>query len=96
MFDPSKYIDYKEMNAVFYNGGHRLPGQKVRKDGRITERTLSKWFIRLDESRALTHSSWLASIPSRIASRSRIIIIRRWNRGIRSIHVATSSALHIT
>lgn len=50
MFGPSKYIGYREMNAAFYNRGHRLPGQKVRKDGRITERTLTKWFVKLDES----------------------------------------------
>lgn len=53
MLGPSKYIGYKEMDAAFYNRGHRLPGQKVGKDGRITERTLSKWFIKLDESSEL-------------------------------------------
>jgi len=50
MFGPSKYIGYKDMNATFYNRGRRLPGQTVQKDGRVTERPLSKWFIKVDES----------------------------------------------
>lgn len=47
MFGPSKYIGYKDMNCSFYNRGHRLTGQVVRKSGFDTEPRLSLWFREL-------------------------------------------------
>ena len=49
MFGPSKYVGYKDMTSSFYNRGHRLPGQTVKKDGRDTEPRLSMWFRKLHE-----------------------------------------------
>ena len=55
-FGPSKFIGYKEMNAVFYNNGHRSPEQKqmgckALSGGTSTNR-LKRWFreVTKDES----------------------------------------------
>ncbi len=56
-FGPSKYIGFKQMNAVFYNNGHRTPEQKrigsrVLNGGASTYK-LKEWFRELPQDELL-------------------------------------------
>ncbi|MGE5484653.1 MAG: DUF3427 domain-containing protein [Ignavibacteriales bacterium] len=46
-FGPAKFIGFKDMTAVKYNRGHRLPGEVGRKNGGRAIRALSKWFVQI-------------------------------------------------
>jgi len=56
-FGPSKYIGYKEMDAVFYNKGHRTLEQKQigsdPLDGGASTNKLKNWFRELEKDELL-------------------------------------------
>lgn len=56
-FGPSKYIGFKQMNAVFYNNGRRTEEQKqnksIRLNGGASTNRLVKWFRELSREELL-------------------------------------------
>ena len=56
-FGPSKYIGFKQMNAIFYNNGHRTEKQKqlnsIRLNGGASTNKLVEWFRELPQDELL-------------------------------------------